>query len=215
MDAGLLPVKALARAKARLGPDFDDAERQTIARALLHDALGLCKSVEFLEWWVVSADEEVQSAASEAGLKSVADAGSGLNDAVAAGVKEALSAGAGSLTIVPADVPLAYRGDLVDLLDTGATSDMVLVPAGDDGGTNALYLSPPNLVEPAFGPGSLQRHIALAEERAYRCSILALPRLALDIDTPADVDAFLARAGEFGGRTAEILKKLRPAKSSG
>lgn len=209
MDAGLLPVKALGRAKARLAPAFDAAQRRAIATALLEDSLALCASVEFLDWWVVSEDDEVLTRASEAGLKTVADPGQGLNAAIAAGMSEALAADAESLTIVPCDVPLAYRGDLVDLVDTGATSDIVLVPAGDDGGTNALYLAPPDLIEPAFGPGSLQRHIALAKKQRYRCSILSLPRMALDVDTPADVDAFLSAAGEFGGKSAELLRKLR------
>lgn len=209
MDAGLLPVKALSRAKARLGPDFDGAQRRSIAVALFEDALDLCRSAEFLQWWVVSEDPDVLERASEAGFETVTDPGEGLNSAIAAGMKEAVAAGAESLTVVPCDVPLAYRGDLVDLLDTGATSDIVLVPSGDDGGTNALFLSPPDLIEPAFGPGSLQRHIALAEKERYRCAILSLPRLALDVDTPADVDALLAAAGEFGGRSAALLRKLR------
>lgn len=209
MDAGLLPVKALARAKGRLSPDFDDAQRREIATALFEDALDLCASVDFLQWWVVSEDDEVLRRAAGAGFETVADPGSGLNAAVAAGMSKAVAAGAESLTVVPCDVPLAYKGDLVDLLDTGATSDIVLVPSGDDGGTNALYLTPPDLIEPAFGPGSLQRHIALAEKQRYRCAILSLPRLALDVDTPADVDAFLAAAGDFGGRSAELLRKLR------
>lgn len=209
MDAGLLPVKALDRAKSRLAPAFDAGQRRAVATALLDDALALCTSVEFLEWWVVSEDDEVLERASDAGLKTVTDPGAGLNAAVAAGIAEAVAAGAESLTVIPCDVPLAYRGDLVDLLDTGATSDIVLVPSGGDGGTNALFLSPPGLIEPAFGPGSLQRHIALAEKERYRCSILSLNRLALDVDTPEDVDAFLAAAGEFGGRSAELLRKLR------
>ena len=209
MDAGILPVKTLARAKARLAPEFEEGQRREIAEALLDDALALCLSVDFLEWWVVSEDPEVHSRAARVGLKSSADPGTDLNSAISAGARAAAAAGAESITVVPCDVPLAYRGDLVDLLDTGATSDIVLVPSGDDGGTNALFLSPPGLMEPAFGPGSLQRHLALAEKKGYRCSILALPRLALDIDTAADVDAFLAKAGEFGGRSAEVLRKLR------
>jgi 2-phospho-L-lactate guanylyltransferase len=209
MDAGLLPVKALARAKSRLAPVFDDDQRRAVASALLDDALALCSSVEFLEWWVVSEDDEVLGRASDAGLKTVVDPGAGLNAAVAAGTQEVIAAGAGSVTVVPCDVPLAYRGDLVDLLDTGATSEIVLVPSGGDGGTNALYLSPPGLIAPAFGPGSLRRHIAQAERERHRCSILSLNRLALDVDTPDDVDAFLAAAGEFGGRSAELLRKLR------
>lgn len=209
MDAGLLPVKALGRAKSRLAPLFNEEQRRAIATALLEDALALCASADFLQWWVVSEDDEVLRRASDAGLKTVTDSGAGLNDAVAAGVAEAAAAGAESLTVIPCDVPLAYRGDLVDLLDTGATSDIVLVPSGGDGGTNALYLAPPDVIDPAFGPGSLRRHIALAERQRYRCSILSLPRLALDVDTPEDVDAFLAAAGEFGGKSAALLRKLR------
>lgn len=209
MDAGLLPVKALSRAKSRLAPRYDEGQRRAIATALLEDALTLCASVGFLEWWVVSEDAEVLARASDAGLKTVTDPGSGLNAAIAAGIAEAAAAGAESATVIPCDVPLAYKGDLVDLVDTGATSDIVLVPSGGDGGTNALFLSPPGIMEPAFGPGSLQRHIALAAKERYRCSILSLPRLALDVDTPEDVDAFLAAAGEFGGRSAELLRKLQ------
>ncbi|MDQ3916308.1 MAG: 2-phospho-L-lactate guanylyltransferase [Actinomycetota bacterium] len=209
MDAGILPVKALDKAKSRLGPELDEAQRLEVAGALLDDALALCLSVDFLEWWVVSEDDDVLARARDGGLHACPDPGTGLNDAIAAAAGAAAGAGAESVTVIPCDVPLAYKGDVVDLLDTGATSDIVLVPSGDDGGTNALFLTPPGLIEPAFGPGSLGRHIALAERRGYRCSILALPRLALDIDTPADVDAFLAKAGSFGGRTAEVLRKLR------
>ncbi|MFN2587193.1 MAG: 2-phospho-L-lactate guanylyltransferase [Actinomycetota bacterium] len=209
MDAAILPVKALEKAKSRLAPEFGAAQRLEIAHALLDDALALCLAADFLRWWVVSEDDIVLGRARDAGLATASDPGTGLNDAIAAAVAPAIAAGAESVTVVPCDVPLAYKGDLVDLLDTGATSDIVLVPSGDDGGTNALFVTPPDLIEPAFGPGSLQRHIALADRHAYRCSILALPRLALDIDTPADADAFLASAGTFGGRTAEVIRKLR------
>jgi 2-phospho-L-lactate/phosphoenolpyruvate guanylyltransferase len=208
MDAGLIPVKALARAKSRLAPHFDDAARLEIARALLDDALGLAASVPFLEWWVVTDDPEVTRAADERGLRCAEDSGAGLNPALAEGLAAAAAAGAESVTVVPCDVPLAFRGDLEDLLDTGATSDIVVVPSGDDGGTNALYLNPPDVLAPRFGHGSLTAHIAAAEARALRCSILALPRLALDIDTIEDVNAFLEWPNRFPSRTGDVLERL-------
>ncbi|HEY7873689.1 MAG TPA: 2-phospho-L-lactate guanylyltransferase [Actinomycetota bacterium] len=211
MDAALIPVKELTRAKSRLAGDFDDAARLEIARALLDDALGLALSAPFFTWWVVTADAEVAGAAGARGLRTTADPGGGLNTALDAGIAAAAAEGATSVTIVPCDVPLAFRGDLEDLRDTGATSDVVLVPSGDDGGTNALYLSPPGLVTPRFGEGSLKSHLAAAEERGVRCSILALPRLALDIDTVEDVDAFLAWPRRFPSRTGDVLERLRPA----
>jgi 2-phospho-L-lactate guanylyltransferase len=208
MDAGLIPVKPLRAAKSRLAGHFDDDARLEIARALLDDALTLAASAPFLEWSVV-ADDEVGGVARERGLGAVADPGGGLNRALAAGIAAAVAAGATSVTIVPCDVPLAYRGDLEDLRDTGATSDVVLVPSGDDGGTNALYLSPPDLLAPRFGEGSMKAHLAAAEERTVRCSILALPRLALDIDTIEDVDAFLEWPNRFPSKTGEVLERLR------
>ncbi len=214
MDAALLPVKRLSDANRRLAPHFDDQERLDIARAMLSDALTLCTSTEFLEWWVISDDEEVLAAATAVGLRVLEDPGGGLNAALASGTAAAATAGAESISIVPVDVPLAFRGDLVDLLDTGATSDVVIVPAGNDGGTNALYMSPPRLIEPQFGPGSLQRHLASSERLGVRCSILSLPRLALDIDSVEDVRAFLERAGSHAGRTAEVLRALEESRPS-
>jgi 2-phospho-L-lactate guanylyltransferase len=209
MDAGLIPVKELARAKARLADHFSPEERLAIARALLEDALELAEATPFLSWWVVSEDPAVQELASKRGLRVAPDPGEGLNPALRSGIAAAVGAGATSVTIVPCDVPLAWRGDLEDLLDTGATSDAVLVPSGSDGGTNGLYISPPDLLEPSFGEGSMKAHIDAAEARRARCSILALDRLALDIDTIEDVDAFLARPNRFPSATGEVLAKLR------
>ena len=208
MDAAILPVKSPARAKSRLSPRFTDQVRTEIAWALFEDALALCGSSDFVDWWVVSDDPDVLQKASTAGLATLRDAGTGLNAALETGIAEARRAGAESVSIVPADVPLAYRGDLIDLIDTGATSDIVVVPSRSDGGTNALYLSPPELIAPQFGPGSLRAHVDLAERRGLRCSILSLPRLELDVDTPEDVDLFMSERRPAATRTAELLVRV-------
>jgi 2-phospho-L-lactate/phosphoenolpyruvate guanylyltransferase len=213
MDAGVLPVKPLEEAKTRLGPDFDAGARAAIARALLEDALALCTSAAFLEWWVVSRDPVVLKMARDYGLNTVEEQGDGLNDAINQAVPVVAGAGATSMTVIPADVPLAWAGDLQDLLDTGATSDTVVVPAARGGGTNALYLDPPDVMAPRFGPASLQAYLSAAESSGLRCSILTLPRLALDIDTVADVDAYLARPKPASGATQRLLEQLRPAAS--
>lgn len=209
MDAGVLPVKALARAKQRLDPHFGSDERVAIACALLEDALALCTACDFLTWWVVSDDPAILEEARLHGFAVVADAGAGLNEALITAVTELDRAGAESMTVIPADVPLAYRGDIVDLLDTGATSEIVVVPSARGGGTNGLYLSPPALIEPRFGEASFQAHIRLAERRGMRCSMLNLPRLALDIDTIEDVDAFLQQPERGPSKTRDVLRALR------
>lgn len=209
MDAGLLPVKRFSRAKRRLGDELEPHERLSVARALWEDAMDLCERSGFLRWWVVSDDPEVISEAARRGLDWVRDRGMGLNEALAGGIEAVNAAGATSVTVLPCDLPLARADDLRDLLDTGATSDVVVVPSGRDGGTNGLYLRPPGLLPPQFGPASLEAHLSLARRRGYRCSILSLPRLALDIDTPVDVGALLTRPPEEDGRTARLLRALR------
>jgi 2-phospho-L-lactate/phosphoenolpyruvate guanylyltransferase len=211
MDAGLLPVKRLDRAKGRLSGWLDPAERTALARALFDDALDLCSSAPWLRWWVVSDDEDVRRIAAGRGFGTVADEGTGLNDALNLAISAIVRDGAETVTVIPSDVPLAYQEDIRDLVDTGATSDIVVVPSDDDGGTNGLFLSPPDLIEPRFGSASLKAHVDAAADRGLRCSILALPRLALDLDTIKDIDAFLERPAYGSSRARDLLTRLRPA----
>ncbi|MCA1706060.1 MAG: 2-phospho-L-lactate guanylyltransferase [Actinobacteria bacterium] len=201
-------MKRLAIAKRRLMPHVTDQERLVIATALLADALDLCSSVQVLEWWVITDDPTVESLATSRGFKVGHDPGTGLNDALLAGITECMDDGAASVTIIPTDVPLAWSGDVQDILDTGATSDVVVVPSRD-GGTNALYLSPGDALRPAFGEFSFTRHLAEAEHRGLRCSMLSLPRLELDIDTIEDVDLYLARPKAASCRTSTVLAEIR------
>ncbi|MDQ5815168.1 MAG: 2-phospho-L-lactate guanylyltransferase [Actinomycetota bacterium] len=208
MDAGIIPVKRLDRAKKRLADDFDEEQRVAIARALLDDALDLCHGSPFLSWWVVSDDEAVLERAKERRLSTLQDGGSGLNDALVLAIATVASAGAKSTTIIPVDVPLAQPEDLQDLLDTGATSDITVVPSERDGGTNGLYLRPPGILAPRFGPGSLASHLAAAERAGVRCSILSLDALSLDIDTVEDIQTLLSIDRASRTKTAALLADI-------
>ena len=209
MDAGLLPVKRLSEAKGRLAPRFDAAQRLELSRALLADALDRCEATDFLRWWVVTDDPEVSHEATARGFEVVRDPGGGLNGALAQGIGAAVAAGAGSVTVLPVDIPLATADDVRDLVDTGATSDVVLAPARVDGGTNALYLSPPDVIQPSFGPASLRVHIADAEKAKLRCSLLDLPGLALDVDTFEDLKLVRESDGPDGA-TVRLARGLLP-----
>lgn len=211
MDAGLLPVKKLREAKQRLSEEFDPDQREEISRALLSDALDLCEKTPFLRWSIVTADTEAAADARRRGLVVVDDPGAGLNAALAAGIQEARAAGAGSITIIPVDVPLATAEDVHDLFDTGATSDVALAPSHSDGGTNALYLSPPDALRPRFGPASLRAHLDEGHAAGLRCSILDLSRLAIDIDTPEDAREVAKEGGS--SRTAQLLQRLLEPRS--
>jgi 2-phospho-L-lactate guanylyltransferase len=65
-------------------------------------------------------------------------------------------------------------------------------------GTNALFVTPPDAVAMAFGPGSLARHVQAARAAAVLHDVVALPELALDIDDADDLLAFRRRLMEAG-----------------
>lgn len=207
MDAGVLPVKSPRRAKSRLEGPLDSAGRIAVAEALLEDALALVGGAAFLTWWIVSDDGDVLRRAAALGLHTVHDPGDGLNRAVAAAVAAASAGGAASVTVVAADLPLARPDDLRDVLDTGATSDVVVVPS-DAGGTNVLYLSPPDVLQPQFGVHSLGMHMRAAEALGLRCTILSVPGLMLDVDTVDDLDELTARPEGTATSTAAAAARV-------
>jgi 2-phospho-L-lactate guanylyltransferase len=206
VDAGLVPVKQLSAAKRRLEPALDSSARHELARALLLDALDLCRSTNHVRWYLVAADDEVAALSRRARLTVLQDRRHDLNLALSDAVEDVIREGARSATVLPADIPLARAEDVQDLLDTGDTSDVVVAPSRD-GGTNALHLRPPGVLRPRFGPDSLRAHAAEAERLDLRCSILDLPRLALDIDTEADLAAF-REAGGADTHTGAMLRAV-------
>ena len=203
MDAGVVPVKVLDRAKSRLGKAYGEDKRSELVEALLEDTFSLCSSVDFLEWFFVSSDRGVLERAEKRGFQTIEETGEGLNEALVQAFEEISSLDFDSATVLPADLPLAEKWDLHDLVDTGATSDIVVVPSQNDGGTNGLYLHPPRVIEPRFGPQSFRAHLKEGEAKGIRCAILAPPRLGLDIDTVEDAQELVTRGGK--SKTAQLL----------
>jgi 2-phospho-L-lactate guanylyltransferase len=84
------------------------------------------------------------------------------------------------------------------------------VPDRHGTGTNALLLTPPGVVEPAFGPGSFERHTALAHAAGATIEVAELPSLTLDIDTPEDLATLLAGSAH-APRTRALLSEAAAA----
>ena len=77
----------------------------------------------------------------------------------------------------------------------------MIVPDRHGTGTNGLLLAPPAAIEPSFGPGSCERHGALAAGAGIPLPPRAPASLLLDIDTGADLAALRERlAGAAAAR---------------
>jgi 2-phospho-L-lactate/phosphoenolpyruvate guanylyltransferase len=91
--------------------------------------------------------------------------------------------------LVAGDCPLLAPDDIDDVL-RGHHGEGVVVLADRHGtGTNALLLCPPDVIEPAFGPGSCARHEGLARDAGVAGVVHHRRAFALDVDTVEDLAA--------------------------
>jgi 2-phospho-L-lactate guanylyltransferase len=201
----ILPVKRFARAKQRLRAGVDGEARERLAAAMVADVLDVVAGYRALERVVVvTAEPAVAEMATAVGAHVVRDPDeAGQSAAVALGVLAARDElAAQRALVVPGDTPALDTADLDALL--ARTEPVVIVPDRHGTGTNALLLTPPGAIAPAFGPGSCERHQAAAEAAGVDHAVLPLPSLALDVDTPEDL-AVLRESGRLGRRTAALL----------
>ncbi len=206
----VLPVKRFHAAKQRLAAGLGGEARRTLAAAMLADvleAIGAARTIE--RTIVVTGDPIAQELAAEAGAEVVPDpADGGHVEAALAGIARAEVEGAGCVVLLPGDCPLLDPREL-DRLLTGVPERYVgIVPDRHGSGTNALVLSPPGAIVPAFGEGSRDRHVAAAREAGVPFEVEQLASLALDLDTPADVIALTRELEADPGRAKRTAKAL-------
>lgn len=217
----ILPVKRFEAAKQRLDNGLSDGTRRALAEAMVTDvliALRRAKSVD--EVLVVSGETMAVALAAGYDAAAVVDdpEDAGHSAAALRGVQAAIERGATRVLLVPGDCPALDPVELDELLDDAEDGpSVIVVPDRHGDGTNALVLTPPDAIRPAFGPGSRERHERLAAEAGASCGAVDVPTLGLDVDTVDDLAALraalqdvrggashtrglLARFGRVGGR---------------
>ncbi len=216
----VLPVKRFALAKQRLGGSLAAVQRRTLAEAMVRDVLEALRRVDAIELVVVvTAEPAAVEAAGEASAYVVHDdLEAGQSAAARAGVAEALRRGADRVLLVPGDCPALDPAEVTALLDPpGSGRRAVVVPDRHGTGTNALVLAPPDVIGPAFGPGSFARHMSAGRAAGAAVSVATVSSLGLDVDTADDLAALQAAlAARPGGafRTRRVLARglaVKPA----
>jgi len=193
----IVPVKSLEQAKQRLAAVLPLAVRRRLMLVMLEDVLATLRHIDRLApVLVVTPDGEVAEFAANAGARVLREASSqGHSAAAIAGFAYAQSHGAVRALTLPADAPCVTAAELSGLIeaDDVTTPHLTLVPSHDGDGTNGFLVSPPNLMQPVFGPGSFARHLAQAAAGKIECRVHHLPGLALDIDEPGDLARLIAQ----------------------
>jgi 2-phospho-L-lactate/phosphoenolpyruvate guanylyltransferase len=178
-SAVLVPVKAFAAAKQRLGTALADAERRALVRSM---AERVVLAASPLPVAVVCDDPEVADWARQRGALVVWEPGRGLNGAVEAGVDRLGTLGAEVVTVVHADLPFARGVGSLEAFD-GVT----LVPDRREDGTNLIRLPARSGFSFSYGPGSFERHLQECARVGLPVRVVHRPDLAFDVDWPSDL----------------------------
>ena len=185
----IIPVKSLSEAKSRLATHLTLHQRENLVLDMLHHVLQALRESNVLEQVsVVSSDQRVLRQAQAWGAQAVVEEMPGHNAALHAAALLELAAGTSALLTIAADLPLLHPGDIRMLAAQSAQHAVVLAPARDGTGTNAILVRPPLAVPYLFGANSLQCYQQAARQREPGSTLYRSIGLALDIDTIDDLD---------------------------
>ena len=186
----IVPVKPLRRGKSRLSKVISAEERADLNQYLLEHTIQVLSAIDEIEnVLVISRDTEALALARDLGARTVQEYGSpGLNTALTRAVEIARSYGTRGILIIPADLPRLDAEDIRKILVHRKNPPVVVIaPDRKKEGTNALFISPPDLIEFKYGIGSFKKHSKAAKDAGARLEICDLPSLELDLDEPEDL----------------------------
>ena len=183
-------VKDLDQAKQRLGNVLDAKARRALALRNAERAIRAAAAGDHR--LVVGGSPEVQEIADRLGAEAVIERRQqGQNVAAKLGIAQALKRNAGAVLILSSDLPLVTPKSVKDMLDVAgrvAPPAVVAAPAIGRGGTNALYISPPDAITLHFGEDSLTAFRHEAEAKGVNFAVHKSDAMALDLDEPDDLE---------------------------
>ncbi|WP_372791083.1 2-phospho-L-lactate guanylyltransferase [Paraconexibacter sp.] len=210
----VVPVKRFGDAKQRLADHIGTSTRKALSEAMVTDVLiALRRSKRVDRVIVVTSEPAAEALANGYDAEPVLDDENTTHSAAAMiGIRSARERGARRVLLVPGDCPALAPDEVDALLGTvGDPPGVVVVPDRHGTGTNALILSPPDVMEPSFGPDSCARHLELARAAGVPGEVREVPSLSLDVDTFDDLQALRdALAVRIGGaaHTRGMLNRL-------
>jgi 2-phospho-L-lactate guanylyltransferase len=213
----ILPVKRFGDAKQRLLTALDRPQRAALVKAMLTDVLTSATEAGNVER-VIVVTSEGRAERIALGHARRADtpievleerADHGHPEAATLGIVRARALGASCVALLPGDCPLLDAGELGAALERMHPGRVVVVPDHHGTGTNALLMAPPDAIGPAFGPGSCARHTDRAGRAGHEVAVEPLASLALDLDTPEDLEAMAAVLEPEPGRAAATARALQ------
>ncbi|MEM7541249.1 MAG: 2-phospho-L-lactate guanylyltransferase [Pseudomonadota bacterium] len=190
----VIPVKRFAEAKTRLSGVLSDAERESFAQVMLNDVLSaIAQSQRVRGVMAISQEVRAKFAIERLGGLFIPETSSGLSNALMQARTVLKERGIDEMLMIPGDVPLVSAAEIDRIVEQHARAPAVtIVPDREESGTNALAVSPADLMPFSFGLQSLGKHTQSARDAGVEPHVLRLPGIGLDIDNPLDLRTLLA-----------------------
>jgi 2-phospho-L-lactate guanylyltransferase len=206
MRFGIVPVKDLSKAKERLSSLLPQDVRTGLAYAMLEDVLTALKGSRLLDRiFIVTMDREAARIAGGMGIEVIEETEQkGESDSVDRASRICKEMGAGSVLVIPGDAPLIKSEDIDFIAEKESDPPcVILVPARDMLGTNAILRNPPDAIPSRFGHDSFRKHTEEAWKRGIRIEYYENARVGLDVDHPDDLKLFASEKSDT--KTYELL----------
>lgn len=207
----VIPVKELEGAKHRLSGLLSSPQRRVLAETMLTDVLDAVAGARRLAGiMIVTLDPLATALGKKIGARIVNEgARDGHTGSVNAGRGILAREGRGGMITMPGDIP-ATRAEEIDAVLSAhlAAPSFTISPAHDDLGSNAVVCSPPDSVPLRFGDNSYFPHLDASRRQGIEPTVIRQPGIAMDIDHPVDLAAFLRLPQSAGTRTRTLLDQL-------
>jgi 2-phospho-L-lactate guanylyltransferase len=209
----LIPLKHHGEPKSRLATLLSAEERIALMESSTAEVVAAVAAVPaVVAITVVSSGRGKEKLAADLGASFFDDRGLAWNEALRAASEQAVSQPL--VLVVSADIPLVRAAELERLI-VATPGRGIAIARSLDAGTNAVALRPPAAFTTCFGAsGSALLHAELARRAGLEAAILDQPGTALDLDSPEDVERFLAAAGA-PSPTRRLLERVLAAGRSG
>nr|MDO8081482.1 2-phospho-L-lactate guanylyltransferase [Candidatus Freyarchaeota archaeon] len=202
----IIPFKGLTESKSRLANEISEDLRKRLVVAMLSDvvsAVSSSKKVSHLI--VVTSDREIESILPKNTTLLLEDRPRGINQAIIEATEYSINMNAEATLVIPADLPLIKPQDIDTIISKGKSKPTIILSPSLTGGTNILYRSPPQIIEPKFGKNSFQAHLEESRKTNIEPEIYNSPRVSLDLDEIEDVKKFVQHGNHT--KTFEVLHK--------
>lgn len=180
----LIGLKRLSVAKQRLMPELSPLQRRDLMLAMLSHVTAVARAAELGPVALATSDPGADALARSLGVATISDGGLPWNEGLVHALH--LVEEPAAVLYLAGDLPLLTASEVRALADSAPRRGVVVARARDLG-TNALLVTPPDVLAPMFGHlRSSEAHQAASRDRGLVCVVVDIPGLALDVDTIAD-----------------------------